>query len=151
MPLHFQFFIINELILMQAAQRQLVQKPKQPKKQAIRPPEASFQVRFFREAIKDLKASKKLDVTNTVRIAKDAVIVINHLVWENLEKIYMTDEKAFMEHYKKGVPFELLTNSIQLTTRLFYNELFIQDALDADHPVFKSYRSRWYKNIRPFL
>ena len=57
MPLHFQFFIINEFILMQSAQRQ-VQKPKQPKKRAIRPPEASFQVRFFREAIKDLKASK---------------------------------------------------------------------------------------------
>ncbi len=136
---------------MQAAQYPVARKPNLPKKRAIRPPEASFQVRFFREAIKDLKVSKKLDITNTVRIAKDAVIVINHLVWESLERLYVTDEKAFFKHYDDGEPFELLTNSIQLTTRLFYNELFIQDALDADHPIFKSYRSRWYKNIRPFL
>lgn len=121
------------------------------KKVVVRPPEANMQVKFYRTLVRELRTKNQIKKTNLSDTCISHVLVINRLVWQNLEKLYFLDEKQFMKHYQDGEPFELLTNSIQLTTRCFYSYLFIENALDSSHPYFQSCRNLWYKSIRPFL
>ena len=127
--------------------------PKQPKekKQALRKPESTIQLNLYRNEIRELRRANKIKKSTLVNSCASAVLVINHIVWEHLEKLYKDDEQKFMSHYEKGEPFELLTNSIQLTTRIFYTYLYSEDALDSKHPIFINCRNLWYKTYRQYL
>ena len=127
------------------------------KSNAIRKPEAGIQVKLFGNHLESLIQQKQYDPTNTLRIGKDAILVINALIWEKLELMYHSDRNQFFKHYNDGEDFHLTTNSCQITRRLFFLELKLataktgENAFDSDHPTFRSFRSRWYVNIYRFL
>jgi hypothetical protein len=126
-------------------------KVKKVKKEVIKMPEASLQVSFFNQALREQFLRGDLELGNTYRSARDAFFVINKLVWIELEKLYITDIGKFNQHYKHGKSFELLTNSHQITRMLFSGEMYIKGITDSENPEFLSYRSRWYKGIYKFL
>jgi hypothetical protein len=115
-----------------------------------RMPEARTQKQLIKGVVKklpDLMGRK----SRILKKVKTPILVINHMIWEELETFFHANPHQFWQHYKNGVPFRLYTNSCNLTRRIYFDELDIEDALESDHPIFLSFRSLWYKTTRPTL